>query len=155
MGRVTYMLADTQTASECGGGDDRLRGGVGGRGEETSKERLDRNFEELTGELRVVITGVQVRFAFLLVIPFDTGFAHVGSLRADRLLRDSVAGQHVGLCMIAPAAQHRFLFRHDDKRHIVFTSNRIVIAGLVFLALAMWVPAAVRDDLFGVSRPDG
>lgn len=32
---------------------------------------------------------------------------------------------------------HRFLFRHDDKDHIVRVSNRIVIAGLGFLALAM------------------
>lgn len=41
-------------------------------------ERLDRNLEELTGELRVVVTGVQVLFAFLLIVPFNTGFTHVG-----------------------------------------------------------------------------
>jgi hypothetical protein len=46
---------------------------------ETQLERLDRNLEEMTGELRVVVTGVQVLFAFLLIVPFDTGFAHVGS----------------------------------------------------------------------------
>jgi hypothetical protein len=55
---------------------------VGAKGndgrEETSLERVDRNMEELNGELRVVVTGVQVLFAFLLVVPFDTGFAHVG-----------------------------------------------------------------------------
>jgi Family of unknown function (DUF6328) len=39
--------------------------------------------------------------------------------------------------MIAPAAQHRVLFRKEDKRHIVFSANRVVIAGIVFLALAM------------------
>ncbi len=32
----------------------------------------------MTGELRVVVTGVQVLFAFLLIVPFNTGFAHVG-----------------------------------------------------------------------------
>ena len=41
------------------------------------------------------------------------------------------------MCTIAPSAEHRFLFRHDDKQHLVFSSNRIVIAGLAFLALAM------------------
>jgi Family of unknown function (DUF6328) len=46
---------------------------------ETSRERLDRNLEELTGELRVIVTGVQVLVAFLLIVPFDSGFAHVGS----------------------------------------------------------------------------
>jgi hypothetical protein len=104
---------------------------------ETSKERLDRNFEELTGELRVVITGVQVLFAFLLVVPFNTGFAHVGGYERAVYFVTLLLASLSALCMIAPSAQHRFLFRHDDKRHIVFTSNRIVIAGLAFLALAM------------------
>jgi len=39
---------------------------------ETQLERLDRNLEELTGELRVVVTGVQVLFAFLLIVPFNS-----------------------------------------------------------------------------------
>jgi len=46
---------------------------------ETHLERLDRNLEEMTGELRVVVTGVQVLFAFLLIVPFNAGFAHVGN----------------------------------------------------------------------------
>jgi membrane protein implicated in regulation of membrane protease activity len=41
------------------------------------------------------------------------------------------------VCLIAPSAEHRWVFRHDDKHHLVFASNRIVIAGLVFLAFAM------------------
>jgi hypothetical protein len=40
-------------------------------------------------------------------------------------------------CTIAPSAQHRFLFRHDDKQRVVFLANRAMIAGLGFLALAM------------------
>jgi hypothetical protein len=121
-------VAGAMTGSEATDGDGR---------EETSKERLDRNFEELTGELRVVITGVQVLFAFLLVVPFDTGFAHVGTYERIVYFVTLLLASMSALCMIAPSAQHRFLFRHDDKRHIVFTSNRIVIVGLVFLALAM------------------
>jgi hypothetical protein len=39
---------------------------------------LDRNLEERTGELRVIATDVRVPFAFLLIVPFNTGFAHVG-----------------------------------------------------------------------------
>jgi branched-subunit amino acid ABC-type transport system permease component len=41
------------------------------------------------------------------------------------------------VCTIAPSAQHRFLFRHDDKQYVVRAANRVVIAGLAFLALAM------------------
>ena len=105
--------------------------------DETSLERLDRNLQELTGELRVIVTGVQVLFAFLLIVPFDAGFAHVGRFEQIVYLVTLALAALAAVCTIAPSAQHRFLFRHDDKRHLVFSSNRIVIAGLTFLALAM------------------
>ncbi len=104
---------------------------------ETSHERLDRNLEEMTGELRVVVTGVQVLFAFLLIVPFDTGFAHIGPFERTVYFIALIFAALAAVCTLAPSAQHRFLFRHDDKDHIVRVSNRIVIAGLGFLAVAM------------------
>ncbi|MEA2290555.1 MAG: hypothetical protein QOD55_2552, partial [Solirubrobacteraceae bacterium] len=41
---------------------------------ETDLERLDRNLVELLQEVRVVQTGVQVLFAFLLTVPFSSRF---------------------------------------------------------------------------------
>jgi hypothetical protein len=104
---------------------------------ETPLERLDRNLEELTGELRVVVTGVQVLFAFLLILPFNVGFKDVGGYERTVYFVSLLLAALAAACTIAPSAQHRFLFRHDDKRHIVFVSNRVVIAGLAFLALSM------------------
>jgi hypothetical protein len=119
---------------------------------ETPLERLDRNLEELTGELRVVVTGVQVLFAFLLIVPFNTGFAKVGRFEQTVYLITLVLAALAAVCMIAPSAQHRFLFRHDDKQHIVFSSNRVVIAGLAFLALAMCgCLLLVTNKLFGLA----
>jgi hypothetical protein len=91
----------------------------------------------MTGELRVVVTGVQVLFAFLLIVPFDSGFSHVGAFERTVYFVTLSFAALAAVCTIAPSAQHRFLFRHDDKGHIVLVSNRIVIAGLGFLALAM------------------
>ncbi len=105
--------------------------------EETPLERADRNMEELNGELRVVVTGVQVLFAFLLVVPFDTGFAHVGRFERTVYFVTLMFAALAAACTIAPSAQHRLLFRHDDKPHLVFFSNGVVLAGLGFLALAM------------------
>src|ERR1700735_4963651 len=119
---------------------------------ETQRERLDRNLEEMTGELRVVVTGVQVLFAFLLIVPFNTGFEHVGSFERSVYFVTLVLTALAAVCTIAPSAEHRFLFRHDDKRHIVFASNRVVIAALAFLALAMCVCLLlVTTKLFGVT----
>ena len=43
--------------------------------DETESERIDRNLQEMIGELRVALPGVQVLFAFLLVVPFNQRFA--------------------------------------------------------------------------------
>ena len=86
--------------------------------EESESERIDRNLQEMIGELRVALPGVQVLFAFLLVVPFNQRFADVTSL-------------------IAPSAHHRIEFRQQDKEHIVRTGNRIIILGLGLLAVAM------------------
>ena len=112
-----------------GGGDERRH--------ETEYERLDRNLEELTGELRVVVTGVQVLFAFLLIVPFSNGFEGIGDFERAVYIVTLLLAALSAVCTIAPSAQHRWVFRHDDKRHLVFSSNRLVIAGLAFLALAM------------------
>ena len=119
---------------------------------ETQLERLDRNLEEMTGELRVVVTGVQVLFAFLLVVPFDTGFAHIGGFERVVYFVTLLLAALSAVCTIAPSAEHRFLFRHDDKHHIVFSSNRVMIAGLGCLALAMCgCLLLVTTKLFGVT----
>lgn len=119
---------------------------------ETPLERLDRNLEELTGELRVIVTGVQVLFAFLLIVPFNTGFAHVGRFEQTVYLVTLVLAALAAVCTIAPSAQHRFLFRQDDKRHLVFSANRVAIVGLVFLALAMCgCLLLVTTKLFGLT----
>jgi hypothetical protein len=104
---------------------------------ELEKERLDRNLNELLGELRVALPGVQVLFAFLLAVPFNQGFTKVSafekSLYFATLLTTAVAA---GL-LIAPSSLHRIMFRQDDKHYIVFTSNRLAIAGFAVLGVAM------------------
>ena len=119
---------------------------------ETPLQRLDRNLEEMTGELRVVVTGVQVLFAFLLILPFNTGFAGVGPFERTVYFVTLLCSAFAALCTIAPAAYHRVLFRSDDKRHLVFIANRVVIVGLVFLALAMCgALLLVTTKLFGAT----
>jgi hypothetical protein len=118
---------------------------------ETPNERLDRNLEELNGELRIVVTGVQVLFAFLLIVPFNSGFAHVHSFERTVYFVTLILAALATACTIAPSAHHRVLFRQDDKQRLVFSANRTVIAGLAFLALAMCGSLLfVAAKLFGV-----
>ena len=104
---------------------------------ETPRERLDRNLAEMTGELRVVITGVQVLFAFLLVVPFDARFTRLDSFERAVYFVTLLLAALAAVFTIAPSAQHRILFRRNEKAHLVFSASDFAIAGLVCLALAM------------------
>jgi hypothetical protein len=107
-----------------------------GRGE-TEKERLDRNLQELLGELRVALPGVQVLFAFLLVVPFNQRFADITSFQRTTYLATLLLATAASACLIAPSAHHRIEFRAQDKRRIIFAANRLAIVGLALLAAAM------------------
>ena len=120
--------------------------------DETPLERLDRNLQELLSELRIVVTGVQVLFAFLLVVPFNVGFLHIGPFQRGVYFVTLLFAAAAAVFMLAPPAHHRILFRCDDKRNIVFTANRLMIGGLGCLALAMCGSLLlVATKLFGVT----
>ena len=104
---------------------------------ETHKERIDRELIELLNELRVALPGVQFLFAFLLVVPFSRGVDRMTDFQRDVYLVALVAAAIATVLLIAPAAQHRVLFRQRDKEALLRRSNRSAFAGLVVLALAV------------------
>ncbi len=50
---------------------------------ESEPERLDRELDQLLGELRVAMPGVQVLVAFLLAVPFQQRFAQATEFQRD------------------------------------------------------------------------
>jgi Family of unknown function (DUF6328) len=105
--------------------------------EETEDERIDRNLQEMLGELRVALPGVQVLFAFLLVVPFNQRFADVTQFQKSVFFATLLCTTASTVCLIAPTAHHRIEFRQQHKDAIVRTGNRIVVVGLLLLAIAM------------------
>jgi hypothetical protein len=122
----------------------------GGRNE-TELERCDRNLVELLQEVRVVQTGVQVLFGFLLMAPLTALFRQ---LDTRQHVEYYVAFALTGLAafvLIAPTAYHRVLFRRGDKDYLVTTANRLTIAGLGAVGIAMTgATMFVTDVLFGL-----
>ena len=127
-----------------------MSGHRGSGRDETPAERLDRNLEELLQELRVILPGVQVLFAFLLVVPFNQRFGEVTAFQRDLYLGTLLCAAAASACLIAPSIQHRIAFRTQDKENLIFRANQMVIAGGAFLAVAMtgaiWL---VTGFLFG------
>jgi Family of unknown function (DUF6328) len=120
--------------------------------DETELERLDRNLEELFAGLRVALPGVQVLFAFLLVLPFQQRFPETTAFQEATYFVTLLATAAASILLIGPSARHRMRFRRDDKAYIVFSANRLAIAGLGFLAIAiLGAILLISDFLFGTA----
>jgi hypothetical protein len=105
--------------------------------EETEKERLTRNFNELLQELRVTQTGVQILTGFLLTVPFTQRFTQLDVVQRDGYVSILVGAVLATGFIIAPVAIHRTLFRTGEKDWVVNAANWSALAGLFFLALTM------------------
>jgi hypothetical protein len=120
--------------------------------EESEDARLDRNLSELLQELRVALPGVQVLFAFLLAVPFQQRFAEVSELQEGIYYATLLLTALSAALLIAPSAYHRVTFRYQQKHRLVFLANRLAIAGLGTLALAMTgAVALITNFLFGMT----
>ena len=106
-------------------------------GEETEAERLDRELTELVQELRVLLPGVQVLFAFLLTVPFSIGFRSVTGAERVLFFVALAATSVSAVLLIAPSARHRARFRDRDKEALIVSSNQLTLAATAFLAAAM------------------
>jgi hypothetical protein len=117
--------------------------------DETPSERADRNLAELLQELRVALPGVQVLFAFLLIVPFNQRFADVTPAQENVYFGVLMCTALAAAFLVAPSMNHRVLFRRGDKDHLVKISHRYTIVGLTLLAVAMTgVVVLVTDFVF-------
>ncbi len=117
--------------------------------EETRKERVNRELIELLNELRVALPGVQFLFAFLLIVPFQQTRSELTTFQLDVYFVALLACAISCGLLIAPAAQHRVLFRQHAKEHLLKRSHRSAFAGLITLGIAICaVLLLVVDVLF-------
>jgi predicted membrane channel-forming protein YqfA (hemolysin III family) len=115
--------------------------------DEDKQERLNRELIELLNELRVVLPGVQVLFAFLLTVPFTNQFSRITNEQRQVFFGTFLCTTVATALLIAPSAYHRLRWREYDKERMLRTSNRLSIAGLIFLSLALVGAAFLVTDL--------
>lgn len=118
---------------------------------ETPVQRSDRQFGELLQELRVVLPGVQVLFAFLLTMPFSSRFDQTTAFQQDLYFVTLLLTTAATVLLMAPTALHRLRFRRGLKGDIVTVSHRLTIGGLAALGLAITCAVTlVTDVLFAL-----
>jgi hypothetical protein len=128
-------------------GIEELVGSDGATRNETALQRIDRNLVELLQEVRVVQTGVQVLFAFLLTAPLAPRFPQLSEFQKLTYFATLLAAGAAAVLLIAPTAYHRILFRLGDKEHLVTVANRFTLAGLTCVALSMVGALLLVTDL--------
>ena len=117
---------------------------------EDEQKRLDRELIELLNELRVALPGVQVLFAFMLIVPFSQGFTQLTSVERWIYFAALIASALAAAFLIAPSSFHRLRFRQADKEKMVMLGNRLLVWGLVLVAVAMSLSVGlISDFVFG------
>jgi uncharacterized protein DUF6328 len=104
---------------------------------EDHEQRVNRELGELLNELRVALPGVQVLFGFLLTTPFQVGFSRITAFDRDVYFATLLSTAAATVLLVAPAAQHRLLFRQRDKELMLFRFNRYAVVGLICLGASL------------------
>jgi hypothetical protein len=119
---------------------------------EDHHERTAREQIELLQELRIVIPGVQVLFAFLLTVPFNQRFTQLTTVQRDVFFATLLCTAAATALLIAPSAHHRLLFRKGVREERLKMGNTLAILSLAFLVPAMIGVVYVTTDLiFGLT----
>jgi hypothetical protein len=103
--------------------------------DETEDEKLDRNWNDMLQELRVVQTGVQLLSGFLLTLPFTQRFGDL-DVWQERLYLALVltAGLAIGVTL-TPVMVHRRVFGQHVKERVVAAGHAFLQVVMVLLAL--------------------
>lgn len=103
--------------------------------EQDERAQRDR-YRELLEELRTIIPGAQVLFAFLLTAPFAARFGGIDALGKMVFLVSLLSVAAATVLFLAPAAYHRLAAHHDRAGRLRF-GVRTTLAGLFLLALSI------------------
>jgi hypothetical protein len=93
---------------------------------ETEEERLDRKWEDLLQELRVMQTGAQLLAGFLLTLPFQDKFSDLDDFQTGLYLALVLLATSTTALIMGPVAIHRRLSGRHVKERLVSSAHRLV-----------------------------
>ncbi|MCF2530284.1 DUF6328 family protein [Yinghuangia soli] len=102
--------------------------------DETREERADRRWHETVQEVRVVQTGAQILFGFLLSVVFTSRFAELGDFDRGLYVAAVVLGALSTGALISIVACHLAVSGRRVKPQLVQTAGVMVAVGMGLLA---------------------
>ena len=97
----------------------------------------DGDLTELLGELRVLLPSAQLLTAFLITVPFNSGFAKIVAYEKWLFMATFVLSVASLVMFSAPAVQHRMLRPLRNRSAFKRLATSQAIAGCVTLSLAL------------------
>ena len=114
------------------------------------REEEIREANELLQELRVVLPGIQVIFAFLLTVAFIQRFSELAAYQKNVYFAALLSTALSTGFLTAPGAQHRLLWRQHVRSQRLRMANALSIVRSVFLVAGMsCVVFLVADFIYG------
>jgi Family of unknown function (DUF6328) len=126
----------------------------GERSESRPNEELDQEWSELLEEHRLAMPGIQVLFAFLLVLPFQQRFTDLSNSQVYVYFSALLCAAVAIVLLITPTATHRIRWRQQDKEALLRLSTKTSLGATVFIAAGMTGSVLlITDFLFGSPTP--
>lgn len=115
--------------------------------DETAAARLDRNWNELLQEIRVLQTGSQILAGFLVVLPFQARFEDLDAVQTGWYLGLLLLALVIVALLLTPVGMHRQLFRQRVKDEMVLVANALLRTAILLLGLLLSGVAAFVVDV--------
>jgi len=104
---------------------------------EESPAPPDEGLTDLLSEIRLLVPGTLILVAFLIALPFNSGYTTISRLDNAVYVVLFICAMISLLIFIAPAAQHRLMSPLTDRAAFKRSVNRQVIIGLMPLSAAI------------------
>ena len=114
---------------------------------ESAAKRMDRHWNEMLQELRVTQTGVQILFAFLLILPFQVGFAELSDASRNLYVAVVCLVTTSTILNLAPVITHRFLYQRHRRDALMRVSDILARTSFVTLGLALLGAVLLAVDM--------
>lgn len=119
-------------------------------GREAMDATDDGDLSDMLSELRVLLPSAQLLSAFLITVPFNSGFAAIVQSEKKVFLATFILAISSLVLLSAPAVQHRLVRPLADRAHFKRLATRQVLLGSVALSLALVLATElVLSEVFG------
>ena len=116
------------------------------------EEDDDGDFSDMLSEMRILLPGAQMLSAFLIILPFNTGFAHIDHTEKLLFLATFFLALTSLVLLSAPAVQHRLMRPLKDRARFKRVATKQIVAGSFALAIALVLGTdLVISEVFGAT----